>query len=256
MRILAIDTVTEGCSAALLITSGDGSAHVVERFEELARGHADRILTFVDEVLAEGGIGLRALDGIAVNVGPGAFTGVRIGVSVGQALAFGVSVPVVPVTSLAALAAQIMTGNTGLTEGDPVAAGDRPEFVVACLDARMGEVYWGCYRAAPDGDVVSLAPLAVAPPASLPLQFAALSPSGVAWRGVGRGFAAYPELAGMLKVALSDGDTRRLPRARDAARLAALRLAADGGIDAAALAPVYLRDKVAFTEAERALQRS
>src|SRR5271169_2357906 len=103
MRILAIDSTTEACSAALLI--GDA---VFARSEEPGRGHSDRILAMVDEILAEAGIALGALDGIAAGIGPGSFTGVRISVAAAQGLAFGAALPVVPISGLEALAFERM----------------------------------------------------------------------------------------------------------------------------------------------------
>lgn len=231
MRILAIDTSTEACSAALLL--GDAR---ISRAEEPGRGHADRILAMVDEILREGGVALGALDAIAACIGPGAFTGVRICVATAQGLAFGAGLKVVPVSSLEALSyARMLRG------------ADR---VLACLDARMGEVYWACYLADPGrglrlsaGPVLS-APSAVKPPAD------ALEPGG-AYAAVGRGFTAYPQLLQLAGINGEGGDLRALPDARAVAELGALRLRAGEGIDPAALCPLYLRDNVALTEAQR-----
>src|SRR5450631_1312381 len=130
MRVLALDTATEACSVALLTDAG-----LVGAFKEVGRGHAEQILDMVDAVLSDAGIVLEILDGIAASVGPGAFTGVRIGVSVAQGLAFGASLPVVAVTTLEALAMQAMRGGA--------------DQAIACLDARMVESYWGCFTADP-----------------------------------------------------------------------------------------------------------
>ncbi len=248
MRLLARDASTEACSVALLV--GDQMIH---RHEEGTGGQAERLLELIAELLAEAGLRPAALDAIAAGVGPGAFTGVRLGVAVAQGLAFGASLPVVPITTLEALA------------WPAVAAGP----VLACLDARMGEVYWGCYRADPRRGVAPLIAPCVGPiesvrllesmnslesvnlPASMnPLESVradALAPR----RGVGRGFAAYPRLAALAGVEVSGSDARALPDARDLARLGVLRVALGEGIDPAALAPLYVRDKVAATEAER-----
>ncbi len=122
MRILALDTATEACSAALLL-----HGEVLERYEVLGRGHAERLLPMVQEVLAEGGVALAALDAVAFGRGPGAFTGLRIAAGVTQGLAFGAGLPVVPVSDLAALAAR-------------AAVHHGRRHVLACLDARMGQV--------------------------------------------------------------------------------------------------------------------
>src|ERR1700693_6067923 len=128
MRVLALDTATEACSVALLTDAG-----LVGAWREVGRGHAEQILDMVDAVLSEAGIVLGMLDGIAASVGPGAFTGVRISVAVAQGLAFGADLPVVAVTTLEALALQALSGGA--------------DQAMACLDARMGEVYWGCFSA-------------------------------------------------------------------------------------------------------------
>src|SRR6202011_4884495 len=132
MRVLAVDTATEACSVALLI--GD---ELISRFAEGGRPHAQQVLGMVEAVLAEAEASLSMLDGIAASIGPGAFTGVRISVAVAQGLAFGAGLRVVPVTTLEALAFQVLGrgGVMGLGAGA----------VLACLDARMGEVYWGCF---------------------------------------------------------------------------------------------------------------
>ena len=224
MRVLAIDTSTEALSIALRTERG-----TIERGLEMARGHAEQILPLIDAVLGEANVRLSELDGIAAGVGPGTFTGVRISVAVAQGLAYGAGLPVVPVTSLEALAFPAIEAGADL--------------VIACLDARMGEVYWGCFARDPAQALRALGSLQVTPAARVHL------PSAGRYRGVGRGFTAYPELA-----ALADLDARSaaaLPNAADMARLGALRFAAGQGLDPADLKPEYVRDKVALTEAER-----
>src|ERR1700723_308317 len=125
MRVLALDAATEACSVALL--SGD---ELTSRFAEGGRSHAQQVLDMVQAVLAEAQVSLSMLDGIAASIGPGAFTGVRISVAVAQGLAFGAGLRVAPVTTLEALALQALQGSPGA-----------PGPVLACLDARMGEVY-------------------------------------------------------------------------------------------------------------------
>lgn len=227
MKVLAIDTATEACSVALL----DGN-DVTMRFIEVGRGHADEVLGMVDAVLRESGVGLRELDGIAASIGPGSFTGVRICVSVAQGLAFGAGLPVVGVTTLEALAAQARRAGG--------------EAVLACLDARMGEVYWACHSWAAGHACTTLGAPAVGPPGSVRVPF------GGSFRGIGRGFAAYPELRALPGLELPTGAAEALPHATDIARLGALLLAAGRGVDPEALTPLYVRDNVALTEAERA----
>ena len=127
MKILAIDAATEACSAALSI---DGS--VISRFEICPQQHSQKLLPFVDDILSEAGVKLSQLDGIAYGQGPGSFTGVRIGVSIAQGLAFAADLPVVGVSSLATMAQQAM-----MREG--------AASVVAAIDARMSEIYLAAY---------------------------------------------------------------------------------------------------------------
>jgi tRNA threonylcarbamoyladenosine biosynthesis protein TsaB len=229
MRVLAIDTATEACSVALLC-----SDEIIGRFAELRRGSTEQVLDMVGAVLAEAGLSLTTLDGIAASIGPGAFTGVRISVAVAQGLAFGAGLPVVPVTTLEALAAQVMHAGAARA--------------LACLDARMGEVYWGCFAADAAGGLIATSPARVGPPGGVVLAAAG------AHRGIGRGFAAHPTLALLRGLDLDPKDAEALPNAREFARLGAVRLSLGKGLDPAELTPLYLRDKVALTEVERALK--
>jgi tRNA threonylcarbamoyladenosine biosynthesis protein TsaB len=239
--VLALDTATEACSAALL--RGD---ELIGRFAEGGLSHARRILGMVDAVLEEAGMSLSMLDGIAASIGPGAFTGVRISVAVAQGLAFGAGLPVVAVTTLEALASKIVSGG---------AAG-----ALACLDARMGEVYWGCFAADAQRGLVATAAARVGPPGSVALPASGAStaneapPASGIYRGIGRGFSAYPALAALPALQFDPLDGQALPDAREFARLGALRLGLGEGLDPADLSPLYLRNKVALTEAERGVK--
>jgi tRNA threonylcarbamoyladenosine biosynthesis protein TsaB len=231
VRVLALDTATEACSVALL--SGD---ELICRFADLDRAHSQQLLGMVDAVLAEAQVSLSMLDGIAASIGPGAFTGVRISVAVAQGLAFGAGLRVAPVTTLEALASQVMQRGGGQA--------------LACLDARMGEVYWGCFAADLTRGLISSCPARVGPPESVVL------PGPGVYRGIGRGFGAYPALAALPGLELDPKDSQALPNAREIATLGALRLALKEGLDPADLCPLYLRDKVALTEAERRQQKA
>jgi tRNA threonylcarbamoyladenosine biosynthesis protein TsaB len=231
MRVLAVDTATEACSVALL-----SGGEVICRFAEGGLAHAQQVLGMVEAVLAEAEVSLSMLDGIAASIGPGAFTGVRISVAVAQGLAFGAGLRVVPVTTLEALASQVMGGSV-----------DR---ALACLDARMGEVYWGCFAADLTRGLGWSCPASVGPPESVVL------PTPGAYRGIGRGFGAYPALAALPSLELDPKDSQALPHAREIATLGAMRLALAEGLDPADLSPLYLRDKVALTEAERRQQKA
>ena len=212
----------------MALLSGD---ECISRSAEGGRSHAQQVLEMVEAVLAEAEGSLSMLDGIAASIGPGAFTGVRISVAVAQGLAFGAGLRVVPVSTLEALALQT------------VQSGGR--LALACLDARMGEVYWGCFAADLARGLIASCPASVGPPESVVL------PAPGAYRGIGRGFGAYPALAALPGLKLDPKDSTALPNAREFARLGALRLRREEGMDPADLSPLYLRDKVALTEAER-----
>jgi tRNA threonylcarbamoyladenosine biosynthesis protein TsaB len=229
MRVLALDAATEACSVALL----DGE-RLFARHEEFGKSHADRLLAMVEEVLAEAALGLNALDGIAASIGPGAFTGVRITVAVAQGLGFGAGLKIVPVSTLETLAMQLLQAQPGTAR------------VLACLDARMGEVYWGCYAADALRGVRVTAAARVSAPGEVSLA------AGLSHRGIGRGFSAYPALADLPGLQVAAGDRLALPAAPALAQLGALRLRAGEARDAEDFAPLYLRDRVALTEAERA----
>jgi tRNA threonylcarbamoyladenosine biosynthesis protein TsaB len=220
-----VDTATEACSAALRI--GD---ETIERFEVLGRGHAERLLPMVQEVLAEGGVALSALDAIAFGRGPGSFTGLRIGAGVTQGLAFGAGLRVVPVSDLAALAAR-----AALASGEPK--------VLACLDARMAQVYWAAFDCADPAAPRNFVPEAVADPEDVWLP-GGRGDASLFW-GVGHGFSAYPALHTMLGDRLVGFDADLLPHAREIALIASAAVARGEGVDPELAVPVYLRDEVA-----------
>ncbi len=225
MKILALDTSTEWCSVAV----GDG-AHWIARDVHAGQTHSERLLPFVTEVLAAGGWSLADLDGIAFGAGPGSFTGIRIGCGVAQGLALGADLPVVPVSTLAAIAHAHWCDR-----GSP--------HVVACLDARMREVYVAAYEHGAAGWSERFAPVVLAPEA------VALGLPG-RWVGAGNGFAAYPTLAGRLGLAAVDEGAR--PTAQAIGDLALARLRAGEGVAAGDALPVYVRHRVALTSSERA----
>jgi len=220
VRVLAIDTSTESCSVALL----DGAVTRL-RQEVLERGHAERVLPMVDEVLAESGLSLLELDGIAFGRGPGAFTGLRIAAGVTQGLALGANLMVAPVSSLAAVAALV-----------PAAEG---ETVLACNDARMGEIYWAVFQVLPDGSVRPLSAEFVSPPQNVGHDAPA------ATHAAGNGLAACPELALRLEGCGVRTHAGIHPRADAVARLGAAMLAAGAGVPPEEAQPVYVRDDVA-----------
>ncbi|RDS82444.1 tRNA (adenosine(37)-N6)-threonylcarbamoyltransferase complex dimerization subunit type 1 TsaB [Dyella psychrodurans] len=226
MNLLAIETATEACSVALV-----HGETVIARTELAPRRQAERVLPMADELLAEAGIGKHALDGIAVGRGPGAFTGVRLAVSLAQGMAMALGVPVVTVSSLAALALE---------------APEDDADILAVIDARMGEIYAASYRRDGGGGLIALDEERVCKAESLVL------PQAAAWRVVGTGWATYAEtLRSKLDGSLRSADGACYPQARHVATLAVTEFKA-GRAQAPELAlPVYLRDKVALTLAEQ-----
>jgi len=226
VRILAIDTATESCSAALWI---DGD--VIAREKRLERGHASQILFMVDELLREAAITLRALGAVAFGRGPGAFTGVRLAASIAQGLAFGSDLPVVPVSDLRALAQRAL-------DLEPEA----PR-VLACMDARMSEVYWGCFVRNREDRADSLGGehVGAAREVRLPAPWT-VSPSLVC--GAGVGFAAYPELRRTLAAGPAAFLDDLLPRAHEIAWLAVAEVQGGRALPPEQGLPVYLRDDV------------
>jgi tRNA threonylcarbamoyladenosine biosynthesis protein TsaB len=222
MRLLAFETSTRHLSVALW---QDGE--LIERGEELPNGGSERLLPWVHELLAEADLSLARIDGIAFGAGPGGFTGLRLSCGVAQGLAYGLDLPVVPVSTLEALA---------------LAAGDGD--VWTCLDARMNEVYSAAYRVVGDGVEQLMAPLCL-PPAVSP------APTFLGGWGVGDGFAAYGQVLRASKADLEGVRPAAFPSASAVLRLAAPVFARGGALPAALAQPVYVRDKVALTTAER-----
>ncbi|MGH8352355.1 MAG: tRNA (adenosine(37)-N6)-threonylcarbamoyltransferase complex dimerization subunit type 1 TsaB [Pseudomonas sp.] len=221
--LLALDTATEACSVALL-----HEGKVLSHYEVIPRLHAQRLLPMIQDLLAEAGVALSALDAIAFGRGPGAFTGVRIAVGVVQGLAFALERPVLPISNLAVLA-QRAWREYGASQ------------VAAAIDARMDEVYWGCYRQE-QGEMRLAGVEAVLPPeqASLPRD------ASGDWFGAGTGWGSY---GARIPVALSGQDAAMLPHAQDLLSLAGFAWARGEAVAADQAQPVYLRDKVATPKA-------
>ncbi len=230
MKILGLDTATENCSAALWM---DGD--LLQREVEVPRGHADLILSMINELLSEAGLGLTRLNAIAFGRGPGSFTGVRLAASVTQGLAFGADVPVVPVSDLLAVAQR---GLSRLPSPDAA-----PRHILVCNDARMHEVYWGCFQQSTGGLMAPLGPERVSKPSEVRLPD---TWHGTSVDGVGRGFAAYrQELETSLAQALSRSDCTLLPGAAEIAFLAVKEVLDGRTVAPEEAVPVYLRDDVA-----------
>jgi len=216
VKIAAFETSTEWCSVALW---RDGELSAVE--ERAGHRHGELALPMLERLLAAARLGAADLEAVAFGAGPGAFTGLRIACGLAQGLAFARGLPVLGISSLEAMAEEC---------GAPR--------VVACVDARMGEVYYSALekRGARWEEVVGAQCVA---PAAAP------RPPGEGWVGCGNGFAVYGAM-GLHRVY-----PEVHPTAAAVVRLAAPRLAAGEGVDAGEAVPHYLRDKVALTTEER-----
>jgi tRNA threonylcarbamoyladenosine biosynthesis protein TsaB len=225
MRFAAFETSTEWCSVALW---RDGELSGIE--ERAGNDASARVLPMLDRLLQAAGMAAKDLDAVAFGAGPGSFTGLRVACGVAQGIALARGIPVFGVSTLAAMADEC---------GAPR--------VVACLDARMHEVYYAAMERQ-GSRWIEVIPALCAAPVDLP------RPPGEGWTGCGNGFAAYDGLGERL--ALARVIPHLHPSAMAVARLAAPRLAAGEGVDAALATPVYVRDKVAFTQAELAAAKA
>ncbi|MCF7742196.1 tRNA (adenosine(37)-N6)-threonylcarbamoyltransferase complex dimerization subunit type 1 TsaB [Aeromonas veronii] len=223
LKILAVDTATEACSAALLV--GD---KLFSRWEEAPRDHTRKILPMVQAVLEDAGISLSDLDAIAFGRGPGSFTGVRIGISVAQGLAFGAGVPLIGISTLAAMA----QGAYRL---------DGAEQVLTAIDARMNEVYFGRYELI-DGRMQLVGDEVVSEPAALVDVRGKLTGPVTC---VGTGFETYGETLSGLADELAVSQVR-FPAAEDMLPLARAAWLAGEAVPVEQATPVYLRDKVTW----------
>lgn len=212
--LLAIETATEGCSVALL---QDGQVHEV--FEVAPLGHASLIRTMIEQVLADTGQSLGGIDAIAFGRGPGSFTGVRVAISAAQGMALALDRPLIPVSSLQALAMQ---------------SGHRR--VLAAFDARKGELYWAAFHR----DACGI-PRLVGEELVIAPERIGLPPEGM-WAGIGSGWGTCGDwLAGQLAGRLVERRVEALPHAADVARLALPRWLAGEAVDVTEALPVYIR---------------
>lgn len=224
MRILAIETSTEHASIALICDE-----EITERTLEGHANHSERLLPSVRELLADSAVCLNQLDGIAFGSGPGAFTGLRLACAAAQGLAMGAGLGVVGVCSLEALCLQ--------------AASDT---VLVATDARMGEIYTAAY------EVRDAVPTLTGALSCIPPQGFQLPEDGRQWYGIGSAFLIHAGVlaergGARLRIGLPDARVR----ASDVARLAAVRIAQGGAVQPELAAPLYVRNKVALTTAER-----
>ncbi len=246
MTILAIDTSTQWCSVALVNPQGGSgqpqsplSSGDLVRHENLGPESSQHALDWVEALLEEAQLSFRDLTGIAVGIGPGAFTGIRIGVGIGQGMAFAADLPCLPIVCLDAVALEGIH-QLKLKENDQV---------IAAVDARMSEVYWARYVVQSNGlperqdDVYLSAPKDIDIPAT-------------AFALGGNAVTAYPEEMLTIRQQAMAIDETAVPHARSIAQLGFDALEKGLQVSAAELQPIYVRDKVAQTIAERELEKS
>lgn len=229
LKILALDTATDACSAALFI-----NGEIREEFAVMPREHTKLILPMIDRLMAEAGMKPGQLDAIALSRGPGSFTGVRIATGVAHGIAFGADLPVALVSTLGAIAQDFFNRHEAVATS------------FTAMDARMSEIFWGVYQRNALGLAELLGEEAVTPASE------ALFPEVLGY-GVGSGWSVYADslharLGALVQGVCSDV----LPRAAAVAQLGAFYFANGLAVPVEQAMPVYLRDKVAKTQAERA----
>ncbi|PAV27169.1 tRNA (adenosine(37)-N6)-threonylcarbamoyltransferase complex dimerization subunit type 1 TsaB [Tamilnaduibacter salinus] len=227
MNLLAVDTTADACSAAILMQ--DGRIH--ERCIVEPRGHTRHLLPMARELTHATGLSLSDMDALAFGRGPGSFTGLRIATGVVQGLAWGLSLPVVPVSSLATVAAGAIRQH-GLSDGSGIAV---------AFDARMGEVYWGCFVQR-DGLPEPVSQECVVAPESVTLP----AGDGRPWFGAGSGWRLSDQFPASVSQAMEACYPDRIPHAADIARLALGPAESGQGVPAEEAIPVYIRDEVAW----------
>ena len=223
MNLLALDTSSNACSVALQVGDEIIEDHVVE-----PRAHTKLLMPMISKILQDGDTELTDLDAIVLGNGPGSFIGMRIGASVAQGLCFGSGLSVIPVSSLAAIAAEVMAEH------------EAPHVVVA-QDARMNEVYLGCFRKRKGG-------LPEAEHDEQIVLAGKLSFLNEGSSAAGGGWERYPELKSINMSKINEFVAVECPRARF---LLLLAERAPDAIPAEQLAPAYLRSKVAEKPAQR-----
>jgi tRNA threonylcarbamoyladenosine biosynthesis protein TsaB len=219
MNLLAIESATETVSVALSI-----NGEIVERYQHAPRLHAELLLPWAEQLLAEAGIAFKAIDAFAFSRGPGSFTSLRIGIGIVQGLAWGSDRPVIPVSSLAATAQS--------------AADKGIDSALVALDARMNEVFTGTFEVNDNGVMVPVGDEKVCSPDDVQL------PANVETYGVGIGFERYPALQ-MLSENLAGFQPDIWPRASSVLKLAREWLLTHEALPVEQAQPVYLRDNVA-----------
>ena len=221
MKLLAIDTSTTACSVAL---EDDGT--MTERHEVRPRAHTGILVPMINELLENAGLEVRDLDAVILGNGPGSFIGMRIGASVAQGVCHGAGLPIVPVSSLAAVAAEVMQGDAECTA------------VVVAQDARMGEVYVGEYERDDAGLPVLSGRERILPVGAIDTSASSYAAAGDAWNSIAT-------LASANATQVRSVSPVRYPQARHLLALGAIELAAGRDLAPQDLTPTYLRTEVA-----------
>ncbi len=231
MNIVAIDTATEAFSVALKCHSEQSGSNTLHRYSIEPRMHAKLLLPALDDLFAEAELSRSMLNAVAFGRGPGAFTGVRIATAASQAIAMAFNIPVAPVSTLAAIALRAHREKGA-------------EKIAVAIDARMGEVYWGAYRIN-NGLPELHGEEKVCAPDQVPKV-------GTEWTAAGTGWDVWAEQLQRASGAEIINELPALPHALDILQIGENIIKQGKGVDAAKALPVYLRDNVAKTEAERA----
>lgn len=258
MNILALETSGKYCSAALLTPGGE----IIELIDETTLSHSERLLVMVDTIMQQAKLEPGQLSCIAVTRGPGSFTGLRIGIAVAQGLAFGYGVPVIPVSSLAIVAAvasdwlqQSGFLVSGAASRSAAVAGDGSTpvtHVLAMLDARMNEIYCGFYDISSGtpkliGDESVLAPTAMTAMAAgddLQAGQYLLAGSGLVYAGEMPGVLVNGCFSRSIATVDTTAMEALMPVAGKLAQLAKIKYGQQQWEEPGQLAPTYLRNKV------------
>lgn len=220
MKILAIDTATEACSAALLIDHD-----IIERYQVAPRKQSELILPMIDEIMHESECLTSQLDAVAFGCGPGSFTGVRLATAVTQGIAFAADIPVIPVTTLKAMAHDSMSRF-------------KVDCVMTAIDARMKEVYWAVYQQV-NSRIIEQQPEQVIAPQEINYQ----ADSSVI--GVGTGWGTYEEILSTVTGSMIQRiESEVFPRASSIAQLGIEQFLNNESVEAQNALPMYLRNQV------------
>ena len=218
--ILGIETAVEHVGVAL----GDHRGNRAHTMVASDRRHAESLTPMIRFAMQQAGVEMTDLSAIAVDVGPGLFTGMRVGMATAQSMAWALELPVIPICSLDALAM-----NADLSEVT----------VAAALDARRGEVYWALYRMRGVGmEPQRLTEPVVTPPEDLAIHLADRAEEMLC---VGSGFDRHTELFDSSPWAQLVGPNSMFPSATAVVTLGGHRMLADDTVTAAGLQPMYLR---------------